>query len=898
MTHPHSRTLASIDLRLTRPPETLRPVESERPRTQEGDVPQDLPEKSKRKKPKNKHQKKEADALFEDLSPEAQRRLNAMLRNFCTEANGALKPDIDLEQYAVDAGEVITNATIQELCLVQPNLVSLNLKGCGLITDVALLTIARHCPSIKHLILSGCDKITNIGLRSLSMRCSELVTLDFTDCLLLDDLGLSTIACGCWKLEKLILVNCTGVTDTGVGKVVKACGHLKILNLHGCCRVGEFGDHALKEIGAFCPNLVYLDLVGCRHVHNDGLTALAQGCQNLDTLLLSGCDGVNGQGILALCKYASNLRTLMLRGCESLRDVDVNVFRHAAFAGSLTSIDLSDCKCISNMGVAAICSALGSSLRSLNISGCKISDHVCDAICARCEKLNSLDISRCKTLTDKTVHTLVSGISGLTTLKLDGNQKISSRTLIAYSSGPQRLEFANISQQWFGFEPKKDAENLILLKERNRVLTAMALKIQCMIRRKIAYRVYREKRRIWIVNRAIPKFQALYRGVVVRRRYLEYKRGKMRHAMATRIQRNFKRYLEVVKRYRMFRATRIHGMKVASAKLIQRMYWGLKGRKRAIERRNEIANERLEIARVQAVKESQAIVIQCAWHICRARMRTRELKEIIRQRRIVEARKQRMALIIQRVERGRKGRKKAKYVRWLKRKKAMMWRMSREIQRVYRGHVGRLIAARERELRWLRIINQKATILQCFWRTMRAKMIVAILRALKILRAKQYHNAREIQRVFRGMQVRIKMDKLRADMSDKILRILSVIKIQKIFRGHKGREIAEVERALKASEEQARPLYGLLRELEEDGIKETKNSNRLEGLISRTEHEIKEIIRELDQATRTTSKFTDSNRVNGIPQRFLTKYLIVRLNDSLNNEQVDHTAFDPLVSLT
>ena len=70
------------------------------------------------------------------------------------------------------------------------------------------------------------------------------------------------------------------------------------------------------------------------------------------------------------------------------------------------------------------------------------------------------------------------------------------------------------------------------------------------------------------------------------------------------------------------------------------------------------------------------------------------------------------------------------------------------------------------------------------------------------------------------------------------------------------------------------------------GIKETKNYSRIEGVMAHTEHEVSEIVRELDQATRTTSKFTDSHRVNGIPQRFLTKYLIVRLNDHLINEKV------------
>mmetsp|Transcript_15428 Transcript_15428/g.23272 ORF Transcript_15428/g.23272 Transcript_15428/m.23272 type:complete len:1050 (+) Transcript_15428:143-3292(+) len=882
----HSRTLASVDLRLTRPPDNLRrPDNIDRPRSQDGRGPEVDERPVRKKKGKVQASKKDNEALFEDMSPEAQRRLNAMLRNFCQEDNGSMRTDIDLEQYALDAGEVITNATIQELCVVQPNMLKLNLKSCALITDVALWTIARHCPGIKHLILSGCDKITNIGLRSLSMRCADLVTLDFTNCHLLDDLGLSTIACGCWKLETLLLVNCTGVTDTGVGKVVKACPRLRKLDLHGCCRVGEFGDHALKEIGAFCPALQYLDLIGCRHVHNAGLTALAQGCQELEILRLSGCDGVTGQGILALCKHSKHLRILQLSGCETLKDSDVNVLRHAAFGSSITSVDLSDCVGISNTGVAAICASLGESLRELNIAGCHVTDAVCGAICSKCTKLNSLDMSRCRALTDNTVHAIARGVTGLTSLKLDGNQKITSRAVVSYGSGEQKLEFANVSRKWFGFEPKQGASNLIVESEERRFHSAMAIKIQCMVRSRIAWNVYKEKRRMWIVDKAIPKYQALYRGYKVKMRYAAHKQHMLKIAMAIRIQKCFRRYQDVMARYLVQRTIRINKMKLASAINIQRVYWGMKGRQRSMARRNEVANERLEAARIQALKERMAIVIQCAWLIHRARVRMMDLKEARRLKRIRDALEDRMARVMQRVVRGHFGRRHAERVRWYLERQALVWRMAKEIQRVYRGHVGRLIAAEERRLRDIRIRNEKAVILQCFWRILRANMLVSILRALRILRQKQFHNAREIQRVFRGMVARVRLEKFRSDMEQRLKLVLSSIKIQKLFRGHKAREIAEVERALKASEGKAKPLYALLRELEEEGIKETKNYSRIEGWMQHTEHEVKEIVRELDHATRTTAKFTDSTRINGIPQRFLTKYLIVRLNDHLENEK-------------
>lgn len=886
----HSKTLASVDLRLTRPPPQMRPSnENERPST--GDNKKKSDDDSKKKKRREKKNKspskessKDGDTLFEDLSPEAQRRLNAMLRNFCTEDDAAMRTRISLTQYAIDTGEMVTNATVQELCVVQPNIDYLDLTSCGLVTDVALWTIARHCKGIKHLILSGCDKITNVGLRSLSIRCSELETLDFTNCRLLDDIGLSTIACGCWKLEKLLLVNCSGITDTGLGKVVQACSRLKTLDLHGCTRVGEFGDHALTAIGASCSQLVYLDLSGCRHVHNDGLTALARGCELLETVHLSGCDGVTGAGILQVCKHMTHLKALSMTGCKMLTDRDVGAFKHSLFSETLKKLNLSGCENLTNQGVGAVCSVFGGVLFELDISGCNINDRLMDTICATCPKLRSLDISHCRSLTDKTVHRLTSGVTSLTTLKLDGNPRIETKTVAML--GAKGLEFAQLATEWFGFRPKNNAAGLIIAKERWRFESIQALKIQSAMRRKMAWAKYKERRRLWIVARAVPKYQALFRGYKVKLEFLKFKEFKYQNKMANRIQTKFRKFYQAMELYRRQRTLRINKKKLHSAIQIQRVYWGMKGRHRTIDRRNEIANERLQDARHQAEREINAIKIQCAFQIMRSRQRITQQKELIRLRLIQRAKEDAATRKLQRMERGRMGRKRAAYIRWLKAHNAMLWHCAREVQRAYRGHVARLMRDRLRAERDHRIAMAAATQLQCFWRICRAKMLVAILRALFVMRKKKNFNALEIQRCWRGKVARVEIKAMMSEMKAHQKVLISIQLIQKIFRGHKGREIAEVERALKKMEGQTKPLLAMLRDLEEEGIKHTKHAHLLEGKMAISENEIYEIKRELDYATRTTAKFTDSSRVNGIPQRFLTKYLVVRLQDHQKNEEV------------
>lgn len=61
--------------------------------------------------------------------------------------------------------------------------------------------------------------------------------------------------------------------------------------------------------------------------------------------------------------------------------------------------------------------------------------------------------------------------------------------------------------------------------------------------------------------------------------------------------------------------------------------------------------------------------------------------------------------------------------------------------------------------------------------------------------------------------------------------------------------------------------------------------SRLSGADQRLEKEIKELEIELLHCLETTAKFTDCDKINGVPQRFLTKYLRIRLKDHYDHEK-------------
>ena len=120
--------------------------------------------------------------LFERDSPRAKGTLRSFLRHFMEEGGVRLKTDIDLGKQALATGEPISNAWIQELCVMQPDLKRLSLAEGSEVTDVGLWAIARHCPHIESLDLSKCSAISKVGLRSLSLRCQGLEELKFDHC--------------------------------------------------------------------------------------------------------------------------------------------------------------------------------------------------------------------------------------------------------------------------------------------------------------------------------------------------------------------------------------------------------------------------------------------------------------------------------------------------------------------------------------------------------------------------------------------------------------------------------------------------------------------------------------------------------------------------------------------
>jgi chromosome segregation ATPase len=148
-----------------------------------------------------------------------------------------------------------------------------------------------------------------------------------------------------------------------------------------------------------------------------------------------------------------------------------------------------------------------------------------------------------------------------------------------------------------------------------------------------------------------------------------------------------------------------------------------------------------------------------------------------------------------------------------------------------------------------------------------------------------------MQRFLRGCIGRMKFKIHKEKTTRKKREQNASLLIQKLYRGYKGREAFLIESELRKMEEKAKPLIVFLKKLKAEHVKITSIIKRTEEEVEKLSSDIVEITRELDQCEKTTSKYTDSSRLNDTPQRFLTNFLKIRLKDLLQHETVFYFYF-------
>jgi len=187
---------------------------------------------------------------------------------------------------------------------------------------------------LTHLSLNRIPEVSSKSLAQLlSGRSSSTIsTLSLAYCSNVNDHLVGIIGRYCQSLQRLNLSKCENISNRGLGAFCMpgiAVNNLKELVLSGCCKVGDIGLLALAEAGP--RKLEILDLEGCINVTETAITWLANKVPSLLKLNLLDCDGVSANGLRAIVsnfahtsiRQDSNFFGIFpRRRCRELRFID------------------------------------------------------------------------------------------------------------------------------------------------------------------------------------------------------------------------------------------------------------------------------------------------------------------------------------------------------------------------------------------------------------------------------------------------------------------------------------------------------------------------------------------------------------------------------------------------
>uniref|UniRef100_A0A914XSJ9 Uncharacterized protein n=1 Tax=Panagrolaimus superbus TaxID=310955 RepID=A0A914XSJ9_9BILA len=209
---------------------------------------------------------------------------------------------MSLEEVLLDGCTKVDDETIDDICLKSANVKILRLNGCGLITDSAISTIARHLCDLREFSLAG-DRFLNLTTAGLIpfLRIQTIKKLEFDHNPLVTDELIAKLVDSLPKLEKLSIGfsgNDAFLTESSLSQISKL-KNLKELDLSG---IAAINNKLFKTIISGCLKLTDILLRNCIYLGDSGIEEL-KNLAYLRYVDLSSCILVTSTPIQALIKH-------------------------------------------------------------------------------------------------------------------------------------------------------------------------------------------------------------------------------------------------------------------------------------------------------------------------------------------------------------------------------------------------------------------------------------------------------------------------------------------------------------------------------------------------------------------------------------------------------------------
>ncbi|XP_020690479.1 EIN3-binding F-box protein 1 isoform X1 [Dendrobium catenatum] len=277
-------------------------------------------------------------------------------------------------------------------------------------TDTRLAAIAISAAGhggLGKLNIRGCNstcKATDVGLSAIGRLCPSLHSLTMWKVPLVSDAGLAAVADGCPMLENLDLSQCPRLSDNGLIAIAQKCPNLKSIKLDSCSGIGNDG---LQAIGRYCQKLVSASIKDCPLVGDKGISGLvAAASSSLMKIKLQNLN-INDVSLGVIGHYGKALTDIHLIALENISERGFWVMGNALNMVSLTSITISCCPGITDLGLEAIAKCCPQ-LKHLYLQrSCNITDTGLKGFTRSTSILESLKLEDCSMIT---LHGILDGL--------------------------------------------------------------------------------------------------------------------------------------------------------------------------------------------------------------------------------------------------------------------------------------------------------------------------------------------------------------------------------------------------------------------------------------------------------------------------------------------------------
>ena len=275
-----------------------------------------------------------------------------------------------------------------------PNIFTLSLKCCWLVTNKGIKSIYSHAPALIELNLHSVWEMTDDGLSSLAQVCLYLECIDLSNCRKISSRGMIELLKNARNLQYITLSYCKSLTDDIMG--CEVWSQMKTVNFQRCTGIFDAGFKKWSQL-ASTPIQQSISVITETPMSHGTVTLSPTSSLYfpLEELNLSDCSFLSDETIKVIAKKCPQLKRLCLSFCCSLTDAFVEALTEGC--PFIQTLDCSYCgNAITDDSLSVLAQGLPK-LRSLNIRGCvQVTDHGIKLLAEHAKQLETINFTQCK----------------------------------------------------------------------------------------------------------------------------------------------------------------------------------------------------------------------------------------------------------------------------------------------------------------------------------------------------------------------------------------------------------------------------------------------------------------------------------------------------------------------